>query len=65
MSGSLDQPAGALVKREIKLVDVTGKTASEIEDFYNTNAGPFGWRIIQIYDKGSSTFIVAERIVLG
>lgn len=51
------------IKRELKLVDVTGKTASEVEDFYNVNAGPVGWRVIQIIEIGSSRFIVADREV--
>lgn len=59
--GSLDQPSGSKVQRKIKLVDVTGKTASQIETFYNNGPGKEGWRIIQVLEIGSSRFIIAER----
>jgi len=59
--GSLDQPEGSAVKREIDLVDVTGKTAAQIITFYNDGPGKNGWRIIQVLEIGSSRFIVAER----
>lgn len=59
--GNLDKPSGSTAKRNIALVDVTGKTATEIEDAYNTNFGLKGWRIIQVIDIGSSRFIVAEK----
>lgn len=62
MSGSsLDQPSGSVVRRNIKIFDITGKTATQIEDSYNTDFGLKGWRIIQIIDIGTSRFIVAER----
>ena len=54
-------PDTIVQKRELKLVDVTGKTAAEIEDFYNVNAGPLGWRIIQIIQIGSNWYIAADR----
>lgn len=59
--GSLNKPSGSTVKRKIALVDVTGKTATEIEDTYNNNFGLKGWRIIEIKDIGSSRFIIAEK----
>ena len=61
--GSLDQPEGSSVKREIEIFDVTGKTATQIKDSYNNNFGLKGWRIIQIIDIGANRFIVAEREV--
>jgi len=61
--GSLDQPTGSTVKRKVKLVDVTGKNAAQIETFYNSDTGPGsqGWRIIQFLEIGSNRFIVAEK----
>jgi hypothetical protein len=59
--GSLDRPQGSGARRKIALVDVTGKTATEIEDAYNDNFGLKGWRIIQVIDIGSSRFIIAEK----
>lgn len=61
--GTLDRSIGANVRRKIKLVDVTGKNATQIEDFYNTGPGLEGWRIIQVIDINSSRFIVAEKEV--
>lgn len=61
--GNLDKPSGSTAKRNIALVDVTGKTATEIEDLYNNNFGLKGWRIIQVLDIGSNRFIVAEKEV--
>ena len=59
--GALDRPQGSFVKRRIKLVDVTGKTATEIEDTYNSNFGQVGWRVIQAIVLGAKTFIIAEK----
>lgn len=59
--GSLDRPAGSNVKRTIKIVDVTGKNATQIENAFNNNWGNIGWRIIQILEIGSGRYILAEK----
>jgi len=48
-------------KKEIKIVDVTGNTTTQIETAFNNNFGNIGWRIIEIKDIGTSRFIVLER----
>ena len=48
---SLDQPQGNLVKREIKIIDLSGLSTSQIEDEFNNNWGKKGWRIVQIIDS--------------
>jgi len=59
--GSLDQPQGASVKRKIKIIDLTGMTAVQIESDYNTNYGQKGWRIVQVFAIGNKNYIMAER----
>lgn len=61
MSGSLDQPEGSSVQRKIHIEDVTGDSISTIESNYNNNYGKKGWRIIQIIELGSKTYIVSEK----
>ena len=48
-------------KREIKIVDLSGKTANQIETAFNDNYGPLGWRIIQVVVLGSAPYLIAER----
>jgi hypothetical protein len=48
-------------KREIKIVDLTGKTALQLETAFNNNYGPLGWKIIQIVALGSKNYLIAER----
>ena len=48
-------------KRQIKIVDITGLTAAQIETAYNNNYGNIGWRIIQAIVIGAKTYIIAER----
>ena len=49
------------VSRKVKFVDVTGYTPTQIENKFNDDYGSKGWRLIQIYDKGTKTYIMAER----
>ena len=58
--GTLD-PQSSNVKRKIALVNVTGLTASQVENAFNTNFGSNGWRIIQIVTIGANLFVVAEK----
>jgi hypothetical protein len=59
--GSLDQPQGSLVRRKIKFIDVTGYTPTQLENYYNTNYGDSGWRIIQMLEYSSKLWVVAEK----
>lgn len=59
--GSLDQPTGTAVKREINIFDVSGKTVPQIEAAYNNNYGQKGWRIISMLVLNSKPYIVCER----
>ncbi len=59
--GSLNKVEGSGVNRKIKLFDVTGMTASQIESFYNTQAGLSGWRVVQAIVIGTKTYIIAEK----
>ena len=59
--GSLDQPAGSVIVRKIKFVDVTGYTPTQIENAYNDNYGKLGWRIIQVIEVGSKRYVIAEK----
>jgi len=61
--GTLDQSTATSVVKEIRIVDVTGKTPEQIENVYNSNYGKKGWRIIQIFEKGTKTYILCEREV--
>jgi hypothetical protein len=59
--GSLDQVQGSAMKRQIKVVDITGNTATQIETAFNTNYGNLGWRIIQVVVIGAKTYLLAEK----
>ena len=59
--GSLDQPTGSQIKREIKFVDVTGYNPTQIENAFNNNYGIIGWRIVQVLEKGTKTYLMAEK----
>lgn len=60
--GTLDSSNGAAVKRKIKIIDLTGLTAAQIESTYNTNYGQQGWKIVQvIVGLGGKNYILAER----
>ena len=48
-----------MIEKEIKLLDVTGKSATQIENAYNSSNA--GWDIKQIIQIGSKVFILAER----
>jgi len=48
-------------KREIKIVEITGSTVTQIETSYNTNFAKKGWRIIQIFEIGTKRYVLAER----
>jgi len=59
--GTLDQPTGAVVQRNIAFVNVTGYTPTQIENVYNTNYGNKGWRIIQVLEVGTNRYVIAEK----
>jgi hypothetical protein len=59
--GSLDQPQGSGIKRQIKVVNITGNTAAQIETAFNDTYGNLGWRIVQIITIGANTYLIAER----
>jgi len=61
MGGSLDQPSGSNVKREISITDVTAFTIAQIVTNYNNNFGQNGWRIIQFIETGGKRYVLAER----
>jgi len=61
--GTLDQSTGAQVKRQIKIVDLTGKNAEQIETAFNTNFGLKGWKIVQVIVLGETPYLIAEREV--
>lgn len=61
--GSLDQPTGSAVKREIEIYDVTAYNTTQVKNYFNNNLGPVGWRIIQFIQIGSSRYILCEREV--
>ena len=62
MAGTLDG-SSSRVKREIKVVDISGKTPAQIEAAFNNNYGKIGWRIIQIVVIGGNPYLLAEREV--
>ncbi len=51
------------IQRKIHIEDVTGNTISDIINIYNNNYGNAGWRIIQIIELNSKTYIVSEKEV--
>mgnify|MGYP000362220645 CR=1 FL=1 len=61
--GTLDSGTGSNVKRKIAVVDITGNTATQIENAFNTNYGQKGWRVIQVVVVGAKTFLLAEKEV--
>ena len=48
-------------KRQIKIADITGLTATQIETYFNNNYGDLGWRIIQVVTIGAKTYLLAEK----
>ena len=58
--GTLDATVGN-IKRSIKIVDLTGLNASQIESQYNSNYGQKGWKIIQVFAIGNKNYILAEK----
>lgn len=52
---------GKTVARKIQVVDITGLTAAQIENAYNTNYGLKGWRVIQAIVIGNKTYLLAEK----
>lgn len=61
MSGSLGQTGGSQAKKKIKLVDVTDKTITQIEDTFNNNWGSIGWRFMKVIILGSSQYLLMEK----
>lgn len=47
-------------RKKIKIADVTGKTAAEIETIFNDDYGSIGWRIIEIKEFKNKWYIVLE-----
>lgn len=48
-------------KCKIKVVDITGNTAAQIEAAFNNNWGNKGWRIKQVVVIGTKQYLVAEK----
>ena len=59
--GTLDQPTGSVTVRKLKFVDVTGYSTDQIENAFNNNYGKIGWRIVQVFEKGTKTLLMAEK----
>jgi hypothetical protein len=63
LMGTMDQPTGSVTKRQIKVVDLSGLTISQIESTYNTNYGQKGWRIVQFFIVSNKNYILCEKEV--
>ena len=61
--GTLDNPEGSVTKRQIKLIDTTGYSISQLETAYNDNYAAKGWQIKQIVTIESKVYVLAEREV--
>jgi len=48
-------------RRKIKIVDLTGMNAAQIESNYNSNFGQQGWRVVQVFAIGNKNYILAEK----
>ena len=59
--GSLDQVSGSGVRRQIKVVNITGMTPAQIETAFNDTWGAKGWRIVQVFPVGANLYLLAER----
>lgn len=59
--GSLDRNTGSIVQRKIAIVDVTGYTPAQLENAFNNNYGPKGWRIVQVVIITAKTYMIAEK----
>jgi hypothetical protein len=59
--GTLDRPAGSVVKRQIKILNITGNTTTQMENAFNNTYGNKGWRIVQVVVVGANTYMIAER----
>lgn len=59
--GTLDKSNGSFVVRQIKVVDITNNTPTQIESAFNNNWGLKGWRIVQIVVLGTSRYLLAEK----
>jgi len=59
--GTLDQPTGTNVERKIHIEDVSAYTIPQVQNYFNDNLGSKGWRIVQIIQLGTKTYIIAER----
>jgi len=51
-----------MIDKRIKLIDITSRTANQIEASFNQNLGDKGWYYKDVFTKGSKTFMVVERI---
>jgi len=50
-----------MIQREVKIVDITGFTANQIQTAYNTGYGKKGWRIVQIVSLSNKVYLIAEK----
>jgi hypothetical protein len=48
-------------KTKVKIVDITGFTATQIENAFNNTYGPQRWRIVQVVVIGSKQYLIAEK----
>ncbi len=58
---NLDRSAGSGVKRKIAVVNITGQSATQIENTFNNTYGNKGWIIVQAITIGVNTFVIAEK----
>lgn len=61
MAGSLNKSEGSGIKRQIKIVNITGNTVTQMENAFNNNYGNKGWRIVQVIVIGANTYLIAEK----
>jgi hypothetical protein len=59
--GTIDKAQSSTTRRRIKILDTTGYTIQQLEDAYNNLYADKGWRIIQIAQLGTKTYVLAEK----
>lgn len=59
--GSLSLRQGSSVKRQIKILNITGNTTTQMENAFNNTYGVKGWRVVQVVVVGANTYMIAER----
>ena len=59
--GTLDNSQASRVKRKIAIENITAYSPAQIVNYYNTNLGEKGWKIIQFITIGTNRYIIAEK----